>query len=700
MIRLRSLAVGTAAAGLLTGLLLPLGTPARAATSWQPDPATYGVYTQNDVPITMSDGVVLRANIAVPLKAGETAPRLDGSDRWPVLLTQTPYRKDGGLFGVDTYFVQRGYAYVITDVRGTGSSEGQWTSFGPREQKDGPEVIDWIIHQPWAQPRLGLLGASYLAINQLLTMEQDDLADHPLQAVKALFPVVPMSDSYRDVTYHGGNLDQAFIPPWLGLVTALGLPPANQATDGNPNDAADAATVAGDHVQGATNFQAQVAPQAITGGPLSYDGDFYRVNSPIERIDRIHIPTFIVGGEFDIFQRGEPLLYNALDVPAKRLLIGPWIHLEGSTAASLPADGIPDLHTLQLQWFDQYVRGQDTGEGSQPRVLEYELKGQDASHFVASPTWPLQGMHPVNLYLDGTTSGSAQSINDGSLKAVAPSAAGQDPLVYNPVGTGCTRTTFQWGDASTTQGSGGGTNQVPCENDERPNEVQSLTYTTPVLSSPVTVNGPLNVHLVAESVDGQNITFTVHLTDVAPSGASVGLTAGWLLASQRAEAQNPVTWVDDGHLLRVFHPFTQASEQAVPSGPTAYDIEVFPTYATFQAGHRLRLDITTGDEPHMAPSLPHQAQSAAAIYMVDRGGANPSYVTLPVVSGDTALGVPATPSSGGRHNGVEAATLASLPFTSASGTGPASALAAALTIPVAAAGLRRRRAGKHRGDRR
>jgi len=694
--RRRARAFAALAAPLVLGAAALTTAPAASAApaAWQPDQPSWGMVTQNDVPITMRDGVVLRANVGIPVPQGATAP--DPSLHFPVLIEQTPYRKDGGLFTVDPYFVQRGFAMVVVDVRGTGSSQGEWQSFYGPEQEDGPQIVRWAAHQPWANGRAGLMGASYLAINQLLTMEQPDAPSE----VKAIFPVVPMSDGYRDVTYHGGNLDSAFIPPWLGLVTGLGAPPGNQTTDGNPSDAVDGVSVAVNHVYNVTQFQVPTTVDATTGGTKAYDGAYYQSISPIWRIKNVHVPTFVVGGEFDIFQRGEPLLYNALDVPAKRLIIGPWIHLEGSTASTLPADGIPDLKTLQLQWFDQYVKGEQTGEDAQPRVFQYELKGTDASHFVPSQSYPVGPLDPQNLYLEPGTSGSATSLNDGVLGAAPPSAAGSDPLPYVPTGTPCSRTTFQWGDASATQA---GVGNAPCETDERPNEVQELTYTTPALSSPVTVNGPINVHLVASSVDGQNMPFTVRLTDVAPDGTSTQISAGWLLASMRAtQDQSPVTLRVDGTLLRVFHPFTPATEQtSIPSTPTAYDIEVFPTFATFQPGHRIRLDVGTGDSPHMTLSAPHTAQSAGAVFMVDRNPDNPSYVSLPVVAaarGGAGVAPALQPASSGGPTTTPVTAASALPDTAAANgaSWPVAALLAAAGIALG--GLRRRSRGARMRD--
>ncbi len=81
--------------------------------------------------------------------------------------------------------------------------------------------MQWAAHRPFSNGTIGLAGVSYSAINQFLTVEQPGT-----QAVKAIFPIVPMGDAYRDVTFAGGNTDTGFIPLWLGLVTSLGAAPS------------------------------------------------------------------------------------------------------------------------------------------------------------------------------------------------------------------------------------------------------------------------------------------------------------------------------------------------------------------------------------------------------------------------------------------------------------------------------------------
>jgi putative CocE/NonD family hydrolase len=59
-------------------------------------------------------------------------------------------------------FLAAGYAWVDVDVRGSGASGGVQTSlWSDAEVKDGAELVDWIIRQPWSSGVVGALGDSY-----------------------------------------------------------------------------------------------------------------------------------------------------------------------------------------------------------------------------------------------------------------------------------------------------------------------------------------------------------------------------------------------------------------------------------------------------------------------------------------------------------------------------------------------------------
>ena len=136
----------------------------------------------------------------------------------PVILTQTGYNKGLPVIpAFNDYLVRHGYVHVSVDVRGTGMSEGQWEGFSDTEQADYAEVMEWVATQPWSNGTVGTWGASFMGIAQLFTAARQ----HP--AHEAIFAIVPMADSYRDIVFTGGQTNIGFIPLWMGLVTALGV---------------------------------------------------------------------------------------------------------------------------------------------------------------------------------------------------------------------------------------------------------------------------------------------------------------------------------------------------------------------------------------------------------------------------------------------------------------------------------------------
>jgi putative CocE/NonD family hydrolase len=265
-----------------------------------------------NVAIPMSDGVTLRANITLP------APGV----RVPTVLTVTGYNKDvanptgtncapgQGISGSDPNMVTAGYAVMTVDDRGTGASGGVWDSWGARTQQDYKEVLDWIQRQPWSDGKVGMYGGSYMGITSLLVAEAEAarVAAGKPRAVDTVWADVPMADAYRDVTFHGGAVDSGFIPLWLGLTTALSdLPPSTTTSDPSGS-----LSIYAQHLANGFSFAGQKILDTTTGGDSAYDGPFYRLRSPVERIASLKIPVAWTGGWWDIFQRGEPLLYERM----------------------------------------------------------------------------------------------------------------------------------------------------------------------------------------------------------------------------------------------------------------------------------------------------------------------------------------------------------------------------------------------------
>jgi hypothetical protein len=170
----------------------------------------------------------------------------------------------------------------------------------------------------------------------------------------------------------------------------------------------------------------------------------------------------------------------------------------------------------------------------------------------------------------------------------------------------------------------------PCETDNRTYEASSLTYSTPPLERDTEVTGLITADLWASltSTDG---TLVAVLSDVAPSGESTQVTAGFLLASQRAVDRSRSTIGPGGLIVRPWHPFTRESQEPVtPGQPERYQVEIYPTSNVFKAGHRIRLAIGTANTPATSPPLPSLLNSAGGQMRMLRGPAYPSSVVLPL----------------------------------------------------------------------
>ena len=87
----------------------------------------------------------------------------------------------------------------------------------------------------------------------------------------------------------------------------------------------------------------------------------------------------------------------------------------------------------------------------------------------------------------------------------------------------------------------------------------------------------------------------------------------------RAVDQSRSWTTASGQMLLPVHPLTQASESPIVAGQvTRQDIAIFPTMAELPAGWRLRVTITTGDTPHLFPTLTQVPNLVGGIYQVQR----------------------------------------------------------------------------------
>lgn len=547
--------------------------------------------------ITMRDGVKLSAIVTLPADGSGNAVQ-----PVPVILTQTGYNKSIPVIPASNEFlVRHGYAHVSVDVRGTGLSEGDWEAFGAEEQEDYREVMEWVATQPWSNGKVATWGASFMGITQLFT------AAHQHPAHKAIFAIVPMADAYRDITFSGSQTNVGFIPLWMGLVTVLGVIPAE------PDPAAPQIVL--QHLLSAlTNFQVPTIANAVLGTANNYDGEFWRTRSPIEVADRIRIPTFIVGGLNDIFQRGEPLLYEALSKhTTAKLLLGPWQHLGGSSGEGLPRDEVPDLNHIALMWFDRYLKDMQTGAERVPNVTQY-LYGEE--RYITAMDWPHPAAHAERWYLRG----------DQALTREPPAAGEASTLaVQQPVNGICSTSTSQWMAGIV------GLLPLPCFTDNRLNELLlEKTFTTAPMEQDYYINGPIQADIYISSTM-PDAGLLVRITDVAPDRSSREITNGILTASMRQVDESRSRFLD-GQMIQPWHPFTAESVEPVGAGNIVkLPVEVFPTSLVIKQGHRLRVSVGASDFPHGLPPLVDLLDQVLGLLTIYSDAEHPSSIVVPAM---------------------------------------------------------------------
>lgn len=165
--------------------------------------------TDTNAAITVRDGTRLLADVHRP----------DSDGRFPALLAASPYPRQMQDFGAPAGFIEagatdfwvsRGYAHVIANLRGTCGSGGTFSFFDAQERQDLYDVVEWVAAQPWCDGNVGMIGISYFAMSQL-----EAAVERPPH-LKAIFPVAVTTDLYEGANHHG-LLSSSFVTPFLAM---------------------------------------------------------------------------------------------------------------------------------------------------------------------------------------------------------------------------------------------------------------------------------------------------------------------------------------------------------------------------------------------------------------------------------------------------------------------------------------------------
>ncbi len=183
--------------GIVTALVVALlmGLAPTAATAAPVETEGY---------IELADGTGLRYTLLLP----------EGADGpVPLALQYSGYNPGNDAFdrSLTTFgpmLLERGIGVIGVSMRGTGCSEGTFHPFSEDWGDDGAEVVEWIGEQPWSTGDVAMLGTSYPALAAYATASRRP--DH----LRAIVPMVPLADAYRDVAWPGGMFNASFAYAW------------------------------------------------------------------------------------------------------------------------------------------------------------------------------------------------------------------------------------------------------------------------------------------------------------------------------------------------------------------------------------------------------------------------------------------------------------------------------------------------------
>jgi predicted acyl esterase len=409
------------------------------------------------VMVPMRDGIKLATNIYLP----------EGNGPWPVLLTRTPYNKNG-LDRMAPRLTKSGYVLVAQDVRGRFASEGVDVPF-ENDMPDGYDTVEWLAAQKFCTGKVGIFGTSASGITSNLAA-----ASAPPHLMAAHVAVAPDS-LYLRSRFVGGAFKESHSAGWL---RAQGLSESKIA-----------------------EYRQRAYLDQRT---KNTDFLFHRQN--------VQIPIYNVGGWHDIFAEGTLSNFVFLQNEGRegargnqKVFMGAFGHgrLEGDLeyphgARGAAVDSLED----QIRWWDYWLKGTKNGIMQEPAVSYYLMAAARKGHaspnnrIVKADSWPPKS-EKTRYYLSEKFGISLQAPE-------APDASQSysfDP--DNPV--------------PTIGGQNLGRDVGPKDQRAIKPRPDYLRFQTEPLTQDVTVAGHIDMELWA-ATDGLDTDFVVKLVDIYPDG--------------------------------------------------------------------------------------------------------------------------------------------------------------------------------------
>jgi X-Pro dipeptidyl-peptidase len=474
------------------------------------------------------------------------------------------------------YFVPRGYAVALMDLRGTRNSSGCEVYGDKQEALDAVAVIDWIASQSWSNQRVGMIGGSYdgTLANGAAALyptfgQHHNVDGHGTDALAAIVPIRAIDRWYDYQFFNGVEANGQMLDP--ELFTAE-LPaedwPTNGPTIGDPT-----------YAQGLAQRKscpafAQVATDAGYTAPYQDTQDaattnFWNNRDFLQNTSTWKAATLFIHGLYDnnVKTMNSGQLWDALNArqnpPPTRYLWFNGAHADPDTptvAQETPNDYfMPFTWTMKFehevhQWFLQYLKGVDAGATQAPKAeiqRDYDDPGDtlQQGHWDAYSQWPAPSTDSVLHF-----------------NAMAHTA---DPAAA-PSGS------VQWDDTA----SGIDSANAPA----------SQSFATAAFTTDTRISGQFEFDLNV-ALQGADTTITVEVDDIPPGA----------LSDTNFSAQNLATNTDPfaytyGYLRAYYRASVNPRGASYPTGGSflmpnqQYAVSFPSTYTDYvvRAGHRLR----------------------------------------------------------------------------------------------------------------
>lgn len=559
------------------------------------------IVVEKNVMVRMRDGVLLATDVYRPAGAGPL----------PAIVQRTPYDKEGAALRNYSFEVMRavqaGYVCVVQDTRGRYLSEGEFNPFFD-DGRDGFDTIAWVAGQPWCDGSVGMAGGSYFGATQWRA------ASETPDALKAMVPFVTAADYHEGWTYQGGAFELGFNLNWTLVFLAAGELVRRLAKgDATPGELGALIAAVDDNDALFERLPLTDMPPLQGLAPYYFDwldhpayDDYWKAVAPKESHARITIPTFNIGGWYDLFLGGTIANFVAMKDKGARLLIGPWAHgdntgwFNGRAYGFLSNYAALDPTAIHVRWFDHHLKGIDNGVDADAPVRLF-IMGID--QWRDEQDWPLPDTTFTPYYLHA----------GGALSTETPGA--EDPSTYDydpasPVPT-CGGPTFL-------PGLFIAANAGPRDQRAIDGRGDVLTFQTEPLGKDTEVTGPIELVMYASS-SARDTDFTGKLVDVHPDGRAEHLTDGIL----RARYRNSVS----------------APELLEPGEVYELHVDLWATANVFRAGHRIRLDVSSSNFPRFDRNTNSgntiATDTADALVVatnrVYHDASHPSHVILPLI---------------------------------------------------------------------